>query len=255
MLPHPDPGPNYARYMEDYSSKKAEGYRVEAGVFIEAPIVGDHFSDAQDIDTTQSAALLNKAYTFFKTFKRLCADLILSFHDIVNSQSFFQNRNAKQAFQVIELELGFIEAHIDTYMQVDVIITYILLVGAIFLEIYALVILISSDWTKLWLLSKHKNRVVDLLHRAVSSIAIVKSKMWSNTLAQYNLINFCLKQKPPKCILIQKVLFIDRLLEKYRYQDLLKDVSDEYLKKLIFEQLKEKSKNASNFEACKQLCA
>lgn len=291
MLPHPDPGPNYARYMEDYSSKKAEGYRVEAGVFIEAPIVGDHFSDAQDIDTTQSAALLNKAYTFFKTFKRLCADLILSFHDIVNSQSFFQNRNAEQAFQVIELELGFMydvfytkallvysstggilrcitlsftvsvfvvfslitEKH--TYMQVDVIITYILLVGAIFLEIYALVILISSDWTKLWLLSKHKNRVVDLLHRAVSSISIVKSKMWSNTLAQYNLINFCLKQRPPKCILIQKVVFIDRLLEKYRYQDLLKDVSDEYLKKLIFEQLKEKSKNASNFEACKQLCA
>ncbi|BBG98798.1 Protein of unknown function D [Prunus dulcis] len=28
MLPHPDPGPNYARYMEEYSSKKARDSRL-----------------------------------------------------------------------------------------------------------------------------------------------------------------------------------------------------------------------------------
>ncbi|XP_048428517.1 putative late blight resistance protein homolog R1B-16 [Pyrus x bretschneideri] len=37
------------------------------------------------------------------------------------------------------------------YMRVDVIIRYILLVGAIVLKFYAVVIILSSDWTMLWL--------------------------------------------------------------------------------------------------------
>ncbi|KAH0982349.1 hypothetical protein GBA52_009526 [Prunus armeniaca] len=289
MLPHPDPGPNYARYMEEYSSKKAEGFKVELGPPIEAPKAENNSNDARGIldDSIQNAVILNKAYSFFEIFKRLCADLILSFHNIEKSQTFFQNRNSEQAFKVIEIELGFMydvfytravlvhsrlggilrcislsltvsvflaflfkEKH--AYTGEDVAITYVLLVGAIILEMYAVVMLLSSDWTTLQL-NKHKNGVLKLFHTAVSSIPLVKNNRWSNKLGQYNLITFCLKNRPAKCIFIEKDLFINKLLEKYRYQD-SEDVSEE-LKNLIFTQLKEKSKSASNFDACKQLCA
>lgn len=46
MFLFPDPGPNYARYMEEYRSKKAEGFRVSLGKIIEAPTVGDHIYTA-----------------------------------------------------------------------------------------------------------------------------------------------------------------------------------------------------------------
>ncbi|KAK7825938.1 hypothetical protein CFP56_032646 [Quercus suber] len=71
MLPRPDPGPNYAKFMDGYSSKKAEGFKISVGTF-EAPTVVRHnnFPDA-----------LHEASYFFKTFKRLFADLILSFQD------------------------------------------------------------------------------------------------------------------------------------------------------------------------------
>ncbi|KAL6134712.1 hypothetical protein ACLB2K_066940 [Fragaria x ananassa] len=287
MLQDPDPGPNYARYMEEYSSKRSEGFRVELGTFVEAPLVGNHLDPAAAIDSNQNASSLSRAYKFSETFKRLCADLILSFHDIVNSQSFFQNRSSEEAFEVIEFELGFLYDVFYTkavlvysglgrilrcitliltvavfvaflhekkqaYKGVDVIITCILLGGAIILEMYSVVLLLSSDWTRLWL-SKHHNVAVSLLNRIVLSIPLVKNKSWSNTIAQYNLITFCLKARSAKCTFLKKDFFLNRLLERYRYRD-LKGVSKE-LKNMIFEQLQQKSRSASNFEACKQLCA
>ncbi|XP_068303805.1 uncharacterized protein [Pyrus communis] len=290
MLPPPDAGPNYARYMEEYSSKKAEGFRVEPKTFIEAPPDHSYAVQADESSSAQDAAVLSKAYVLFETFKRLCADLILTFHDIENSQSFFKHKTSEEALEVIEFELGFMYDLFYTksllvysgvggilrcitlsftvcvflafvlitekqeYMKVDVIITYILLVGAIVLEFYAVVVILSSDWTRLWL-SKHKNTAVGLLRRAASSIPLIKDKRWSNTLAQYNLVTFCLKERPAKCIFINEDLFINRLLEKYRYTDLM-DVSKE-LKNLIFGQLLDKLGTASNFEASrlKELCA
>ncbi|KAM5579696.1 hypothetical protein ABKV19_009466 [Rosa sericea] len=306
MLHDPDPGPNYARYMEEYSSKRDEGFKVELRTFIEAPLAPT-VEDQLDVDAANdinpNAPVSSKAYSFYETFKRLCADLILSIHDIVDSQSFFQNRSFEEAFEVIEFELGFIYdvfytkavliysglggilrfitlsitgsvfaafllTNKQVYEGVDVMITYTLLLGAIVLEIYAIVILLCSDWTMLWLnkhknvvvkpwtmlwLNKHINVVVKPLYTAISAIPLINKKRWSNTVAQYNLIIFCLKARPQKCNFIQKVKFIDQLLEKHRYKD-LKDVSKE-LKKLIFEQLQEKSMSASNFEARKQLCA
>ncbi|KAH7547088.1 hypothetical protein FEM48_Zijuj01G0270000 [Ziziphus jujuba var. spinosa] len=293
ILPEPDPGPNYARYMEEYCTKKAEGFKVESRMtptVIEVPMAGNsslHYAGQAVADTISDTEILHKAHSFFKTFKKLCADLILSFHDILSSQSFYQKRSSDNAFKVVELELGFMydvfytKANLvysllgvtlrcisffstllaflvflifpkkKSYMKVDIFISYVLLVGAITLEFYAVIIKLSSDWTMIWL-SKHKNMA--FLYNFISTLAWTKrNKGWSNTIAQYNLVRFCLKDRPPKCILIQKVLFVDQLLERYRYKD-SECVSAE-LKKLIFEQLKEKSRRATNFRACKQLCA
>ncbi|GMY34748.1 hypothetical protein FCV25MIE_29990 [Fagus crenata] len=283
MLHRPDAGPNYARYMEEYLSKKSEGFDVKLGTFNEGPIVSDLSFTAPENVIIPNGATLQDAYILFKTFKQLFADLILSIQDIVNSQSFFQSASCEEAFKVIEIELGFMydvfytkafkvyslkgsflrvlsfsstlsvlwgffitEKHV--YSRVDVIITYVLLGGAIVLEIYAVLVLVTSDWTMLWL-SKHKNAVVDLFYKAISSIPLAGSKRWSNTMGQYNLIRYCLKDKSSKYSVIQKLLCICNLLENSA------DVSMD-LKKLIFDQLLKKSiSTGSDFKACKELCA
>ena len=80
MLPRPDPGPNYAKFMDGYSAKKAEGFKISVGTIIDTSTVvrRNNFPDT-----------LHEASYFFRTFKRLFADLILSFQDRENSRSFF----------------------------------------------------------------------------------------------------------------------------------------------------------------------
>jgi hypothetical protein len=290
-LHHADPGPNYARYMEEYNSRKDEGFDVKSGEVVEAPFVPDISFPAPLNNLTPEARNLLCAEVLFKIFRQLFSDLILSIQDIKNSQSFFQDASHHDAFNVIEIELGFmydvfytmafkvyswkggllrlfsfsltvivlflflIIIERDNYSKENIIISYVLLGGAIIIEIYSVLVLLRSDWSMLWLISKHKNAMVDLLYKAISSIPLLLAgnKRWSNTLGQYNLITYSLKKKPAKCGAIQRFLFHYELLERQRYQKSEK-VSD-HLKKLIFEQLKEKSESASDLNACTKLCA
>jgi hypothetical protein len=85
-------------------------------------------------------------------------------------------------------------------------------------------------------------------------IPSLREKRWSNSVGQYNLISYCLEDKPAKCRFIQKVLCISKLLEKYRYQN-SKEVLPE-LKNLIFEELLKKIRaNGSDLGTLKKLCA
>ena len=147
--------------------------------------------------------------------------------------------------------LAFLIVDKHAFSTADIIITYVLLVGAILLEIYAVLVLVTSDWTILWL-SNHKNSVVDFFYTTISSIPLSKNERWSNTMGQYNLIKYCLKEKPTKYSVIQKFLCMSEL-EKLRYQDSA-EVSM-VLKNLIFEQLQKKSEFAKDLKACKELCA
>ncbi|PON88924.1 hypothetical protein TorRG33x02_153070 [Trema orientale] len=291
MFPSPDPGPNYASYMDEYRSKKAEGFKVYSAKITEAPTVGHtHHHHVHNVVTIPYAHNLQNAYKFFQMFKCLFADLILSIHNIVNSQSFFQRASSREVFRVIEIELGFVYDVFYTkavviysvvggflrlvsvscivsvslaflfidkrdYSSTEVVITYILLAGAIVLEIYAVVLLLCSDWTILWL-SNRKNRVVvKLLYQAICSISTSedKKKRWTNLIGQYNLIRFCLKHKPAnKCRLYRKVISIyDLLVSKYRCEK--RSVPDK-LKELIFQQLLMKSRSTADLSARKELC-
>ncbi|KAG4997894.1 hypothetical protein GLYMA_10G196900v4 [Glycine max] len=290
ILPPPDPGPNYAKFMDDYTAKKAEGYKVKLKVE-PTSIVLDHSPGAIANHNVADASSLHDGFYFFTIFERLFADLILSIQDHQNSQHFFKNISWNDAFQVIEVELGLMydklytkavvtysrlgfflkfvstfctlsafvtfcclihKAHIDY----ERIITLVLFAGAIFLEIYAVIVLLSSSWAMLWL-SKRKNWKVDLLHRSISCFQrcfkLSHTKRWSNLVSQFNLISFCLKDEPVRCIKIQKFLRIYQFFEKSYYQH-TQTVPGE-LKKLIFEQLLEKSGDAKDTKACKKLCA
>ncbi|KAF7811675.1 DUF594 family protein [Senna tora] len=295
ILPPPDPGPNYAKFMDEYSSRKAQGYEVSVGTVIETttPMVLNHSQGEIRNESIPDALSLHDGFNFFRIFKILFADLILSFQDHKNSQYFFQNKSWGYAFQVIEVELGLMYDMLYTkavltysrlglflkavsfsstlsafitfcylividkaYSEIDKCISFVLFSGAIALEIYAVIILLSSDWAMLWL-SKHKNWRVDLLYKSISCLQkwfrLSHTKRGSNLMSQFNLISFCLKDKPVKCIQIQKQLLIYELLEKHHYQH--SETVPEELKTLIFEQLLDKSRRAVDIEACKQLCA
>ena len=285
MLPRPDPGPNYAKFMDGYSAKKAEGFKISVGTITDTPTVvrRNNFPDA-----------LHEASYFFRIFKRLFADLILSFQDRENSRSFFLHTEMsyKKAFEVIEIELGFmydllhtkaslihsrlgsicrfvsLSCTISTFIaflivdktdhtKTDKIITLLLLVGAIVLEIYAVIVLLSSDWTMLWL-SKQKKPLVGLISKANSffqscfglCFLVPRNKRWSNSMEQYNLTGHCIKLKSIKGSHTKK--YNNKMLEKYWYKNL--EPVPEGLKKRIFEQLKNAS-SISDIRVSKQLFA
>ncbi|XP_002513101.3 uncharacterized protein LOC8270924 [Ricinus communis] len=268
MLSKPDLGPNYPKFMQEYNLKEFEGYRVEAEEMLEVEVqVDDSIRGGSGPDAPQ---LLN-AYNSFQIFKRLFVDLILSFQDKENSQILFKNMSFIDAFKVVEIELGFMFDVLYTkasviysvkgcilrcislsftcsvlvlftifvadkvkFNNVDLILTFLLLAVAIFLEIYAVLLLLSSDWTDIYM-SKYAYSAV---RKTINFLQLPKHMRWSNALAQYNLLSVSLNTKPAICHGIQRLFCIDKLMEKYRYRN-FKQVSPD-LKSLIFDHLLKK---------------
>ncbi|XP_042425660.1 uncharacterized protein LOC122013439 [Zingiber officinale] len=180
MLSEADPGPNYAKFMQELHSRKEAGVKVEIKIDKEPPPT----LPQQEAEEIPMAVVISMGYHFFQIFKRLTVDLMLSFQDRIESQNFFVRLKPEQAFQVVEVELSFLHdilhtkavhvhntrgritraaslsmailalllfyhrsgKHSSTFKGVDVLITYLLLLVAIGLEIIAILLLIFSDW-------------------------------------------------------------------------------------------------------------
>ncbi|CAK9159057.1 unnamed protein product [Ilex paraguariensis] len=280
LLPRPDPGPNYAKFMEEYILKKSEGFVLSWDA---TQVSHDEANNsAATRERLSDVVILNAAYDFFLIFRRLFADLILSFQDLEKSLLFFRDIYWEDAFKVIEVELGFMYDVLYTkaptiyslwgvarrftcilstttallafciidwhkYLLVDAIVTFFLLVGAIGLEIYAILLLLSSDWTSRWL-SNHWSGKPNNWLRFITS-----KKKWSNSMAQYNLSCSCLKSEPTICCKILKLACIHRTIETYLSGN-SEDVP-QYLKESIFKQLAGRSRRAPQFGVRKELCA
>ncbi|MFS7994069.1 hypothetical protein Hanom_Chr12g01101541 [Helianthus anomalus] len=187
-------------------------------------------------DPDDARRSLHKAYYFFETlnFKLLFVDLILGFQQRDESKASFEKANSDTAFEVIEVELGFaydvfytkapsiytpfglvfrlmtscitltvllafatsigVKSH--EHQLIDVVITYILLIGAMLLEAYAIRSMLLSDWAYLWF-SRNSSKIPLFGGRLGSSHhqSIPKHKRWSNSMHQYSLLDFCLSQK------------------------------------------------------------
>ncbi|XP_059436837.1 uncharacterized protein LOC132169912 [Corylus avellana] len=177
MLKAPDPGPDYAEYMEKYSAIKKDNR--EPNIWIEEAPERAMTSHQSDLD---AIAEVQHAYQFFEIFKGLIVDHIFSTRDHWQSRDFFGQRTAEVALKVVAVELNFfytvlytkvvvirsifgyfarfisscaIVAALSTFYsldkhgfgKIDVGITYTLLFGAIALDTIALFMLAFSDWT------------------------------------------------------------------------------------------------------------
>ncbi|XP_031272914.1 uncharacterized protein LOC116131407 [Pistacia vera] len=232
-----------------------------------------------------------EAVSWFKKFRCLYADLILDHDERKESYSLLSKKSAKEAFKLVAIELGFMYdvlytmtttiysvlgiilrcislfSHIfvlvifliiidkSSYSPSDISITYVLIVGGIFLEVYAIfIVLLFSDWTKHWL-TKSNYMSIDTCSNGLLSN---DNRSWSGSMGQYNLLSFSLSEAKSATSLIvgvQKLFGIKELIEKYKYLT-LKEVDDDLLK-AIFIQLLEKSQEIKEdlfyIKQCKEL--
>ncbi|XP_031284295.1 uncharacterized protein LOC116143019 [Pistacia vera] len=219
----------------------------------------------------------------FWTLRRLFADFVLSHHDTKRS-SFIHNKPQEDAFKLVAVEFGFMYdvlytkattiysrlgiflrcfcffSHVSVsfvflfavdkhaYSPIDISITYVLLLGAVFLDLYAFIVLLLSDRTKLWLTEHNFN---------CNGLLFNNRKRWSESMGQFNLLSLCLKDISSKTVRACKLFGINEILQKYQYLT-WEDVNVD-LQEMIFEKVRENSKKIEgglfNIKLCKELLA
>ncbi|KAG5538889.1 hypothetical protein RHGRI_019435 [Rhododendron griersonianum] len=135
------------------------------------------------------------------------------------------------------------------HLEVDHIITIILLAGAIFLEIAGIVVQLVSDWALVWA-CKNRATSVLFLHEFLISKSQSwfltshqkRSQRWSGAIGQFSFQVFCTKYKPTVCNNMMWRLFgRERMLKRFSSQE----SPVPHLKDLIIGQLLDKLENAA----------
>ncbi|KAL4628886.1 hypothetical protein ACB092_05G270100 [Castanea dentata] len=253
----------------------------------EHPVVSHHESN--------TGAEIRDAFILFKKFRYLF--LNMKFHIFISHSGYYSYfPNSHTAWKTIEDELGyaydayytkaplfftawgflfrlfsftsiifvfvlFLVKERHKHPQIDLIITYLLLVGAVLIEIYAVILLCASDWpvfaydprrdTNGWFI-KH------ITHMRNGFAKLTSRQRWSNSMGQLNLLGLCLKDKslqngqgtPKLFAILRKWPFYQMLPRLYRELEMLfhrtdKQVSTE-LKALVFNTFWEKLRSNSN---------
>ncbi|OAO93396.1 hypothetical protein AXX17_AT5G43800 [Arabidopsis thaliana] len=115
MIQAPDPGPNYAKLMEEYEAKKEARLPTKIVLIDEPdkehrPKKLEHPSLAsKNREELTHLEIAQYAYKFFNTFKGLVVNLIFSFRERDESLEIFENlADPEEALRIIEIELGFL---------------------------------------------------------------------------------------------------------------------------------------------------
>ncbi|KAI7726847.1 hypothetical protein M8C21_015845 [Ambrosia artemisiifolia] len=181
LQPDADPGLNYAKLMDEYVTTTSSNLPTTFTT-VEEPDTSTKSANKAKKGSLTDLEVVQYGYLFYQKFRGLIVDTIFSRKERDLSRYFFLNRNAKDAFKVIEVELNFIYEVLFTKLPVvygkfgalcrvfslgtvflaivifilkgkskfsnpDVTITYALLFGALGLDLTALLMLLFSDWT------------------------------------------------------------------------------------------------------------
>ncbi|KAH7836825.1 hypothetical protein Vadar_006140 [Vaccinium darrowii] len=232
LLTEPDPGPNYAKLMDEYTSK------IEARLptkieMIPEPSKANRIGNKEEIKHLSDLEVVQQAFKFFDTFRGLISDLIFSFRERNHSRDFFLKRTPRDAFKVVEVELNFFyevlytkttvvqtkigyllrflsfslncativlfKYYVDKkkFKKIDIGITYTLLGGAIALDLVAFMMALYSDWTAVTLASYEHPRWYT---RILKTLLRVDRSRWPQHAA-----------KKPRCFSFERIMQIVRL--------------------------------------------
>ncbi|KAM3701719.1 hypothetical protein ACJW31_05G196300 [Castanea mollissima] len=225
--------------------------------------------------------LLQEAHRLFETFKGLIVGLLFSSKGREWSRDLFLTRTPAEAFRLIECELNFMYEYLHTKVVVvrcpfgyflrfisftliivalglfsierqhnfhhaskfDIILTYVLLGGALALEAISVLILVLSDRTLLAVKSSRSKFIEKIF---------LKRRRWSKSVSQYDMINYCLKDAPTWASTLASYVGARGVLEKMTilFSSHSKRVG-EALEIFIFNELRSKASNAKNIKAAR----
>ncbi|KAJ6875978.1 hypothetical protein NC652_035372 [Populus alba x Populus x berolinensis] len=213
---------------------------------------------------------LLQANGFSYISKFMMQDLVPGIRELIRSRELISKYSADGAFKVVEAELGLIydilytkapliysragiilrcinslltftafitfQFKIDkhAYSTTDIAITYLLFAAAVFLEFYAFLCLVLSDWTMIWLIGKGGNALTSAIYSQLRKLT--GSKRWSRSISQYNLKSSSFESEPYRCL---KLLGIDEMM---RQMHVNRKYLNEELQGLIFGRLREKAR-------------
>ncbi|RQP00898.1 hypothetical protein POPTR_015G113400v4 [Populus trichocarpa] len=188
---------------------------------------------------------LLQAYVFSYISKFVMQDLVPGISSLIRSRELISKNNAYGAFKVVEAELGLIydmlytkapliysragiilrcissllcvtafitfQVKIDKhdYSKTDIAITYLLFAAAVFLEFYAFLCLVLSDWTMIWLIDKGGNGLTKATYSLIRKLT--RGERWSRSISQYNLKSSSIEREPPKFL---EFLGIDEMMRQ-----------------------------------------
>ncbi|EOA13447.1 hypothetical protein CARUB_v10026489mg, partial [Capsella rubella] len=125
MIQALDPGPNYAKLMEEYKAKKDARLPIKIILIDEPdkehspPKLGHPSLALTNRKELTHLEIAQYGYKFFNTFKGLVVNLIFSFRERDGSLEIFENLNSpEEALRIIEIELGFLYDALFTKMAV-----------------------------------------------------------------------------------------------------------------------------------------
>ncbi|EXC02089.1 hypothetical protein L484_024054 [Morus notabilis] len=171
LLQKPDPGPNYAKLMEEYSSKKdarlptkihmtpepqrihmtpepssKKDARLPTKIHMTPDPQRKTQTSTEDEEYLTNIEVVVEAYHFYTIFKGLIVDSIFSFRERNESRQFFADRTPKDALKVLEVELNFIyEALYTKVVVVHKIIGYVFRFVAFSAVVVTLGLFITAD--------------------------------------------------------------------------------------------------------------
>ncbi|KAK2654883.1 hypothetical protein Ddye_014739 [Dipteronia dyeriana] len=122
------------------------------------------------------------------------------------------------------------------YSNIDLHITFVLMVVAIITEIYAALVLLSSDRFAVWLSTHRRTSTME----ALTYFPLNKTPRWSNNMPQYSLLCLNRKAKP----LVSKI-YPNYAINRDRWSQWNTKNIPEDLRKLVYHYFKQKAEEAT----------
>ncbi|PON49322.1 hypothetical protein PanWU01x14_230940 [Parasponia andersonii] len=244
ILPEPHPGRDYEEAVAVYSSMRSVEVQTRPEKQATTPNVGNYGkephklvgldgNEKESLSLEDKIKLLEKAHRNFESFKGLIVGLLLSSKERESSRNEFLNRKPDEAFKLIEYELSFMYQVLHTKVVV----------------VRQKIGLIFSNWT---LIAPIKKR----WKKGIAKIAL-KEENWSGTVSQYNMIRYCLDERPVSCVYkLARYVYMRGILDRIKIwlYSSTETVNDD-LKSFIFEELRTKSLAANTLRAAVDACS